>query len=144
MTSASAARPRRAGAMRARSMQRDDGGDGGEREHDGERCAVRGGGYRGERHEADAFGRFQRRVAQQQKIEREHAKAGENVGEQNGGQPGQRGEQAERGDDREQQQRPVAEPVRAQSERQHPDGEGGLREQHRPEIGMMAGGEQRP
>ena len=55
MTSASAARPRRAGAMRARPMQPDDGGDGGECEHDGERRAVGGGGDRGEHDQADAF-----------------------------------------------------------------------------------------
>ena len=83
--------------------------------------------------------RLERLVAQQQEIKRQHAQARKNIGEQDRGQPGQRREQRQRGDDAEQQQRPPRQPMRAQHQRDDPDRERGLQQEHRPERQRRAG-----
>ena len=132
------ARVSRVSGMRARSISRYQCGDGGEPHQHGERPAMGCAGIGHQRHQPGALALAQRIVAQQQQIECEHGEPGKNVGEQDGREPRQSGEQAERGDDGEQQQRPVAQALRAQGERQHPDGERRLHDRHRPEIRPLA------
>ena len=72
--------------------QEDARGGGDERQQHGERGAMGGGGDGDQHDQAATLGPAERVAAQQQEIERQHAEAAENVGEQDRGQPGQGGE----------------------------------------------------
>ena len=89
-----------------------------------------------QRDESDALEAAQRAVGEDQEMHRQHGEAGEDVGQQDAGEPRQGGQDGQRRRDAEQQKRPAAEAQRAQHQRQHPDRQRGLDNDHRPEIGI--------
>ena len=89
--------------------------------------------------QADPLGAGERIAAHQQEIQRQHAQAAEDVGEQDRGQERQRGEDRQRGHAAEQQPGPAAEAMHAQQQRENPHRQRRLCQQHRPERQRHAG-----
>jgi len=84
--------------------------------------------------QTDAFTGAERVAANHEEVEREHTEPGEHVGQQNSGEPGQGGGQRQYADGDEEDDRAAAEPLRAQHQRDHPHGHGGLYDHGGPEV----------
>jgi hypothetical protein len=101
---------------------------------DREGRAVGGGRKGDQRDEGVALPAPQLVTGEHEQMYGEHGEAGEDVGEQNTGQPRQGGENGQGRRDAEEQQQPAAETERAQQQGQHPDRQRRLEHDHRPEI----------
>ena len=80
----------------------------------------------------------------QDQMQGQHGGAGENVGEQDAGDPWQRGGDGQHRHGAEQREPTIAEAVGAQHQRQHPHGGRGLQHHHRPEIERPPGHREQP
>jgi len=101
------------------------------------------GGRRDEQGKAHAL-RQADGLTKNQEIKGEHGKAGEDVGEQDAGEPGQCGRDRQNGDQARHQERTVAQACFGDQQPEDPQGGGDLDQENGPEMGRSRGRQQEP